>query len=95
MPSQSMMKTLGCFWEVPLHVKHDYARRYGRYPGVQHHASPCYLASAQVLAVFNAPNEVVDHEEHAVASATATSWQKDGIRHPVSRMASEYGCLKT
>lgn len=32
----------------------------------------------QVLAVFNAPNEVVDHEEHAVESATVTGPEWDG-----------------
>eukprot|EP00438_Fugacium_kawagutii_P029977 Skav217704 [mRNA] locus=scaffold2294:100702:106932:- [translate_table: standard] len=31
-----------------------------------------------VLAVFNAPNEVVDHEEHAVESATA-AWRWYGV----------------
>lgn len=32
---------------------------------------------SQVLAVFNAPNEVDDHEEHAVASATDFWFDKD------------------
>lgn len=45
----------------------------------------------QVLAVFNAPNEVVDHEEHAVESATVTRPESDGKED----LQSVVGCLQT
>lgn len=45
----------------------------------------------QVLAVFNAPNEVVDHEEHAVESATVTRPEWDGQED----LESVVGCLQT